>query len=335
MNLIYDGETGKLQWSRVTAVLVVTALVLSVVLASIPNLLRSRYSTGRSVETYHGDGPLPSAVPTPADTLGKNVADSAGGDAQRAAEPLGGAIAELRRVIRTGFLAMVVASPAESMEAVRAIAAKHGGWVESAQMSTTRSSLPYAAITIRVPQERFDAARREIRTLSGQIQNDRTETQDVTGQYVDLEATIKNFRAEEVQYQEIMRRAGSIKDTLHVAERLADVRGRIERAQAQLNVLSRQVAMATLTVNLHVEPVPVAQDVTWHPIAKFKAAFADAQRDLITYGDFIIVVIAHTPVVLVWMLTFLFAAALAWKLLRFTFRKLFPRRATAAQLASA
>lgn len=331
MNLIYDSETGKFQWSRMMTALLVTALVLSIVVVSIPNLLRSRMATTR-VEPYRGDGSAPPATTMPAN----RAADIAGEFGRQAEAPVGGAtIPELRRVIRTGFLAMVVASPAEGMEAVRAIASRHGGWVESAQMSTTRNQLPYAAITIRVPQDRFDAARREVRTLSQQIQNDRTDTQDVTGQYVDLEATIKNFRAEEAQYQDIMRRAGTIKDTLHVAERLADVRGRIERAQAQLSVLSQQVAMATLTVNLHVEPVPVAQDVTWHPIAKFKAAFADAQRELIAYGDFMIVVIANTPVVLVWMLTFLFGAALAWKLLRFTFRKLFPRRATAAQPASA
>ncbi len=330
MNLIYDSETGKFQWSRVMTALLVTALVLSIVVASIPNLLRSRMAPA-NIETYRGDYQAPPATVMPAN----RAADSTGEFGRQAEAPVGGAIPELRRVIRTGFLAMVVASPAEGMEAVRAIAARHGGWVESAQMSTTRNQLPYAAITIRVPQERFDAARREVRTLSQQIQNDRTDTQDVTGQYVDLEATVKNFRAEEAQYQEIMQRAGTIKDTLIVAERRADVRGRIERAQAQLNVLSRQVAMATLTVNLHVEPVPVVQDVTWHPIAKFKAAFADAQRDLIAYGDFMIVVIANTPVVLVWMLTFVFAAALAWKLLRFTFRKLFPRRATAAQPASA
>lgn len=330
MNLIYDSDSGKFLWSRVTTALLVTALVLSIVAASIPNLLRSRMAT-LNVETYRGDSPA-----LPATTMPANKTAYGTGEFDRQAGPQSsGDFAELRRVIRTGFLAMVVASPAESMEAVRAIAARHGGWVETAQMSSTRNQLPFAAITIRVPEERFDAARREIRTLSQQIQNDRTDTQDVTGQYVDLEAAIKNFRAEEAQYQEIMRRAGTIKDTLQVAERLADVRGRIERSQAQLNVLSRQVAMATITVNLNVEPVPVAQDVTWHPIAKFKAAFADAQRELIAYGDFMIVVIANTPVVLVWMLTFLFGAALTWKLLRFTFRKLFPRRASVAQPASA
>ena len=330
MNLIYDSETGKFQWSRMTTVLLITALVLSIVAASIPNLLRSRMAT-TITETYRGDSPAPPATTMPAN----RTAYGAGEFGRQAGPQSSGDFVELRRVIRTGFLAMVVASPAESMEAVRAIAARHGGWVETAQMSSTRNQLPYAAITIRVPEERFDAARREIRTLSQQIQNDRTDTQDVTGQYVDLEATIKNFRAEEAQYQDIMRRAGTIKDTLQVAERLADVRGRIERSQAQLNVLSRQVAMATITVNLNVEPVPVAQDVTWHPIAKFKAAFADAQRELIAYGDLMIMVIANTPVVLVWMLTFLLGAALAWKLLRFTFSKLFPRRATAAQPASA
>ncbi len=325
MNLIYDSESGKFQWSRVATALVVGALVLSIVAASIPNLLRSRYSA-RPAETYRGDAPDAS----PMDASGRNLT-LAKGQVGREGEALGGGALELRRVIRSGFLDMVVASPAESLEAVRAIASKHGGWVDSAQMSQSRNGLPFAAITIRVPQARFDDARREIRTLSEQVQSDRTDTQDVTGQYVDLEATIKNYRAEEAQYQEIMRRTGSIKDTLQVAERLADVRGRIERAQAQLNLLARQVGMATITVNLRVEPVPVAQDVTWHPVAKFKAAFAEAKRDLIAYGDFMIVGLVSIPVVLVWLLTLVAGAAMAWKLTRLAFRKLFPRRAVAEQ----
>ncbi|MGH9509670.1 MAG: DUF4349 domain-containing protein [Terriglobales bacterium] len=332
MNPIYDSATGKFHWSRLMAIFLIGALILSIVAVSTPNLLRSRQGQVGPVETYRSDGPYPPS-PTSTDGIAKNVA-YATQPVREGVAPVGSPL-ELRRVIRTGFLDMVVASPAESMEAVRAIAAKHGGWVDTAQMSQTRNALPYSAITIRVPQERFDDARREIRTLSEQVQNDRTDTQDVTGQYVDLEATIKNNRTEETQYQQIMQRTGSIKDTLLVAERLADVRGRIERAQAQLNVLARQVAMATITVNLHVEPVPVAKDVTWHPIAKFEAAFADAKIDLIAYGDFMIVAVANTPVVLVWLLTFVFGAALAWKLVRYTFRKLFPRRAGAAQPASA
>ncbi|MCI0356153.1 MAG: DUF4349 domain-containing protein [Acidobacteria bacterium] len=330
MNSIRSKEAGKSLGPRLAIVVLVAALLLSIVAVSIPNLLRSRYRSPAS-DPQRMDNPVPAS--TELDSLNKTVAYKAAGSRQANAQPGDGF--ELRKVIRTGFLDMVVGSPAESMEAVRAIASKHGGWVDSAQMSQSRNGLPYAAITVRVPQTRFDDVRREIRTLSEQVQNDRTETQDVTGQYVDLEASIKNYRAEEAQYQEIMRRTGSIKDTLQVAERLADVRGRIERAQAQLNVLARQVAMATLTVHLHVEPIPVAQDVIWHPVAKFKAAFADAKLDLIDYGDFIIVVLVNTPVVLVWLLTFLFGVAMAWKLLRYAFRKLFPRRATAAQPASA
>jgi hypothetical protein len=333
VNPIYDSATGKFHLPRLMALFLVGVLILSVVAVSTPNLLRSRRQAEYvTVGPERGDTPYPEAAPHGTEGLTKNVAYTTkpGETEAPAGSPL-----ELRRVIRTGFLDMVVASPAESMEAVRAIASKHGGWVDTAQMNQSRNGLPYSAITIRVPQDRFDDARREIRTLSEQIQGDRTETQDVTGQYVDLEATIKNYRAEETQYQEIMRRTGSIKDTLLVAERLADVRGRIERAQAQLNVLARQVAMATITVNLHVEPVPVVKDVVWHPVEKFKSAFADAKLGLIEYGDFMIVATANVPVVLVWLLTFVLASAAAWKIVRFTFRKVFPRRANAEQPASA
>jgi len=169
---------------------------------------------------------------------------------------------------------------------------------------------------------RFDEARREVRALGERVKNEQDDAQDVTGKYVDLESNLRNYHAEEAQYLEIMRRSGSIKDTLAVAERLADVRGRIERTQGQLNLLAHQTQMAVLEVTLCTEAVAQPVDVRWHPKAEIKAAFWDAADDLSVYANFMIAVLFRLPVFLLWVITVLVSALCGWRLLRWVWKRL-------------
>ncbi len=290
-----------------TAALVV-ALVLAVAAVSIPNLLRSRL-----------------AVSTPVDKAAYMLQEeaSAPGVARQAA------LAGGRQVLYTGTLALVVADPAVSLEEVRRIAVRLGGYVESASQSDSRSAWQSASVTVRVPATRYDEARREIRGLAERVENESYDARDVTAQAVDLEASLKNFRAEEAQYLEIMQRAGPIEDTLAVAERLSDVRGRIERSDAQRKHLAGQVEMASIQVTLRLEPVPQAAEVRWQPLATIRAAFWDAARDLAAYTSFMIAVLFRLPVMLLWVVTALVFAAAGLRLLRLLWRLLFPRPAAA------
>lgn len=231
---------------------------------------------------------------------------------------------QLRRMVRKGSVNLIVSEPAPTAEKVRAVAYRLDGYVESVRFSDEGAGAREASITIRVPAPRYDDARREVRALGGRVKNEEDDARDVTGQYVDLESNLRNFHAEEAQYLEIMRHSGSIKDTLAVAERLADVRGRIERTQGQLNLLSHQTQMAVLEVNLCTEAVAQPVDVRWHPKAEFQAAFWNAADDLSVYANFMIAVIFRLPVFVLWAATSLVFALCGWRLLRWFWRKLLP-----------
>ena len=77
-----------------------------------------------------------------------------------------------------------------------------------------------------------------IRKLGLRVENEKIAAEDVTRQYVDQDASIRNLRAEEAQYLTILKRATTVKDMLAVTENLSEVRGQIEQQQAEFNALS-------------------------------------------------------------------------------------------------
>ena len=230
---------------------------------------------------------------------------------------------DFRKVVRTGSLDLEVKDPVQTAEALRQLALRMHGYVESSNVWGAQDSLQTAYVTLRVPADRFDEARLEVHKLGVRMQNERVESKDVTGQYVDLESSLRNYRAEEQQYLEIMKRAGAVKDTLEVARQLAEVRGRIERTQGQWKLLSQQVEMATLSVSLRSESVVAIGGVRWQPLQRIRMALRDAAQDLADYGDFLILVLFRLPVMLLWVVTLATLAGFGWKLLRWLWRKLF------------
>lgn len=239
-------------------------------------------------------------------------------------------VAEPRRMLRKGSLSLIVVDPSVVAEKIRAASYRLNGYVDTVRFSDEGAGAKQVSMAIRVPIARFDEARREVRTLGERIKSEEDDAKDVTAQYVDLESNLRNFRAEEAQYLEIMRRSGSIKDTLAVAERLADVRGRIERGQGQLNLLAHQTEMAVLEVTLSTEAIAQPVNVHWHPRAEVVAAFWDAADDLSAYANFLIAVFFRLPVFALWTFTALVSAIGAWRLLRWLKQKLVPASVPAA-----
>lgn len=112
-----------------------------------------------------------------------------------------------------------------------------------------------ATITIRVPADRLDALTGELSKL-GEVTNQGESASDVTEQAIDMEARLKNLRAQEAQLRRFFEKATKVSDLLAIEQELARVRGEIEAMDAQLTYLKRQAARATLVVSL-TEPAPV------------------------------------------------------------------------------
>jgi predicted nucleic acid-binding Zn-ribbon protein len=114
---------------------------------------------------------------------------------------------------------------------------------------------------MRVPAGGFTDALRELREL-GTVEVQRIEGQDVTAQYVDLQARIRIARARRAVLLELMNEARTIQQTIRVQNALDETQLRIEELQGQLNLLDDRTSLATIRVDLHeagVRPEPTVE----------------------------------------------------------------------------
>jgi len=176
-----------------------------------------------------------------------------------------------RLVVRSVSMRIEVDDVAASVDEVRAATEAAGGIVSTLHVSTDESpvyryeaegSLADGAplsgyITVRVPSEQLDTFSEAVASLGTVLREDANQD-DVTQQYVDLEARLKNLQAREERLRALYDEADTVEDTLAVDRELSAVRGEIEAMQAQITYLEGQAAMATVTIEL-IEPTPVVR----------------------------------------------------------------------------
>jgi hypothetical protein len=150
-----------------------------------------------------------------------------------------------------------------------------GGYAGGSDRSGTGDGAQ-ATITYRIPAARWDEAVAAVRGLAIEVQEEKSTTEDVTSQVVDIGARIRNLQATEAALQKIMDRATVIKDVLTVQGELTTVRGHIEELTAQKAHLEAQAAFSTLTVTFTLEPTPtvVKQQVGYDPAVEVDRASA-------------------------------------------------------------
>lgn len=130
---------------------------------------------------------------------------------------------------------------------------------------------------------------------SGQLLSMTETVQDVTNDYVDTQARLKNLRTEEARLQTLMSQAQNLNDLLTIEQRLTDVQGQIESTEAQLNTLTSQVAFYPITIVL--QPVQTATPPPPPPGWSAGQVFHDAIAASIAFGQGLVSF-------LIWLLAF-------------------------------
>jgi len=297
---------------------------------ALPNMRRSIPAESVRQESYTPptaefySGPAMKAAPAPATFQA---------DASKA-EAVAGNVAPIadvgRKIIRTSSLEMVVQHPADAAERIGALAESLGGYLVSFDGGGQNASS--GTLTIRVPAAKFEQARAEIRKLGLRVENEKVDAQDVTRQYVDQDASIRNLRAEETQYLTILKQATTVKDMMAVSERLSEVRGQIEQQEAEFNALSRQIDTVAIAISLRTESEAQVFGLNWRPGYQLKLALHDGLDSVANYATAMTTMLFYLPAVLLWVGTILIAAVGSWRIAQWVGRRWFGSKAATATL---
>jgi hypothetical protein len=187
-----------------------------------------------------------------------------------------------RKVIRTADLGLVASDPTDAEKRATAIAEEAGGYVVSSEVSGSTEADDEAkthrefsvSMVLRVPAGRFTVALGKLRELGSRAVFDRVSSDDVTEEFIDLNARIVAQKALEAQFLEILKQAKSVKDALEVHAQLAEVRTTIEKLQGRKQFLENETALSTIKLSI-VKSAPLVTAGRFGFGDTFKRAGAD------------------------------------------------------------
>ncbi len=231
----------------------------------------------------------PYPVPAPAPRIGVAPAPDIGASIPGAVS----STAQDRLIVRNGDLSLVVKDVVQTRDDIAQLATRLEGYVVSTSISGKDLNLK-GNIVIRVPDTRFESAIGELRKLAVRVNTERTSSQDVTEEYSDLQARLKNAQATENQLLVLLQKADKVDDILKVYQQLTQVRQQIEQLKGRIQYLERSSSMSLISVNL--EPESSATPVV-SPGWSFWEIIKAAARGFVTFGQVLITV-------LVWLLFF-------------------------------
>jgi hypothetical protein len=183
-----------------------------------------------------------------------------------------------RKIIRDASLTIETDSPTDGLRRITSIAETNGGFIVTSDFKHNdggAQARPTQTVTVvaRVPSSRFDSALDQIHGVGSRVISEKVSGQDVSEEYLDLEARLRTKKALEAQFLDIMKQARKVSDALEVQSQLGDVRTEIERLEGRRRFLENQAALSTITTTLQ---MPIIAATTSGFGTTIKRAFGDA-----------------------------------------------------------
>jgi hypothetical protein len=270
---------------------------------------------------YKSAGAVAEFAPTAAPAMDRAEAptsETAGryAEAPQDAPPPGVNLA--RKIIYDAQINVLIADLDESASKLVDLVAQAGGYVAEQNLAGSPGTERTGRWKVRVPVEKFEGFVQSVLAL-GELELNQRTSQDVTEQFYDVEARVKNKKVEEQTLLKILEeRGGKLEDVLKVEVELSRVRGEIEQLEGRLRVLANLSSLATVTINLrerrkYEPPAPVA--------ATFKTrigrAWADSLAELRRVGENLLLgavaLAPWLPLYLVGFVVAFLAARWAWR----------------------
>ncbi len=213
-----------------------------------------------------------------------------------------------RQVIRRASLSIRVVNAEETEKKVNSMVTGWGGFVQDTQSYNLDSKTPQVVLTLRVPAKHFDHAIEEFEGLG--VRTEKTISgEDVTAQIADMDARLKNLKAQELTYRQILGQAKKVGEVLEVQQYLTDIRGQIESLEAQLKSTRNLASLSTITLTLQQRPSEneSPKDKGWADDA-WSSAANGLRSAMQALGKALITTFVYAPIwlpvaVLLWLLS--------------------------------
>lgn len=206
-----------------------------------------------------------------------------------------------RKVMYTAHMEIVVADYAETVENVTELVKKEKGYIVSSTVHRDNTNSIYGYVTIKIPQERFEPVLKNIANFSLEVKEQQVQGEDVTEEYVDLEARLKAKRDVKDKLEAFLKDATETKDLLAISEQIGNVQEEIEQIEGRLNYLKNETDYSTVTIsmterNVNVGEIGSKEQNTW---VRAKQLLVSTMNGILSViSGTIVIVIGLSPIII-------------------------------------
>ncbi len=222
-----------------------------------------------------------------------------------------------RKIKYTGNVRLVVDDFPKAMEKVYQLVQDSKGYIAQSEVTNTPGQPRTGHWKVRVPVDQFEAFRKALVGLGTPVRNT-TDSEDVTEEFYDLKARIKNKKEEEEGLQKLFKEsAGKLEDVLKIRAELTGVRTDIDQLQTRLQTLTKLTDMTTWDVSLDERDTYVPPEAEGFG-GSIVRVFSQSWEALVTFGKgIVLVVVVLTP----WLVSLAVFAVPLWIFLRRHWRR--------------
>jgi hypothetical protein len=216
-------------------------------------------------------------------------------------------------IARTAQLAIIVGDFAHARERLDSILKSHHGYTGQLTVTAPAGAGRTLDASLRIPSGELDATMTELKKL-GRVETESQSGEEVTQQYVDLEARLANARNAEQRLTAVLKQqTGKMEDVLAVEKEITRVRGEIETMEAERKTLSGRVEFATIAVKISEEykaqlqgPASIGTRLSNAAVAGYRHV-ADGAMGLAEFG------LEYGLSLAIWMAVLFWPARWVWK----------------------
>ncbi|MDD4969224.1 MAG: DUF4349 domain-containing protein [Paludibacter sp.] len=156
-----------------------------------------------------------------------------------------------KKIIKDGSIDITVNDLEKTKTEVDALVTRFGGYCDNEKFYKNEFGTSYH-LKIRIPCSKFESFIANIQNGKGEITSKEISARDVTDQFIDMETRLANKQNYLTRYQELLKKANSIKEILDIQEKIRVLGEEIESTTGQLKYLNDLVDFSTLelTINL-------------------------------------------------------------------------------------
>jgi hypothetical protein len=215
-------------------------------------------------------------------------------------------------IICNAQLTLIISDIEEAAKEIQQKAGQLQGYVASLELYDLTQERRAGRISLRIPEDKFELALAMLEEV-GKVKNKNISEEDVTLQYIDLEARIVNMEAQEKRLRDLLDRAEKVEEVLEVEKELWRVRGNLESMIAEFKHLKQRVSYSSINIYLE-EKDPLATSLvedlgTLEKVGNLLAL--NTNRLLKGISNLIIVSIGSLPILVPLVLLFLLIRKIA------------------------